>query len=108
MIVRFHSLDSFLDELRLDAELVERGVLRLTVERRHSPPMTTVALVATAAVARTVLTLRLRLGELLFPDAEWPPAVTAALNHTRERLTRAAKELGLQIRGGVLEPVGGS
>ena len=107
MIVRFHTIDQFLNELRRDARLIERRILRVTLRRKYVPPMTTVTLVATAAVGTTAVTYECFLGEVMFRDPTLPPAIHEAGNPILDRFGAFAEEVGLEVRPGVYEPAGG-
>ena len=100
--VNFHDPDEFLDELRKDRDRIDRNILRVTVRRRYAPPFVHVAVVATAVVGNTVVTLEQRLGEVFAGDEAGSP-IPNKIQTALDRLTAAAVKLGLEVRAGVFE-----
>ena len=107
MIVRFHTVETFLSELRRDARRIDRNILRVALVRRYSAPITTVTLIATAAVGASAFTLEYRLGEVLFRNCELPPSLLEIGKPILERFTEFAEEVGLEVGPGVYESTGG-
>lgn len=100
--VNFNDPDEFLEEVRKDTDRIERRILRLTVRRRYAQPFVHVAVVATAVVGNTVVHLEHRIGEAFFGD-ENADGLTTKTQAALDKLTEAAKALGLEVRAGVYE-----
>jgi hypothetical protein len=102
MKVTFHDAGEFLDEIRTDRGLIDRGILRLTVRRRYGSPFVSVAVVATAAVAGVVVTLQHHVGETFAGD-EKATGLSAKTQAILDQVADEAKALGLEVRAGVYE-----
>jgi hypothetical protein len=102
MRVKFNDLAEFLEEVRKDRDRIDRSILRLTVRRRYAQPFVHVAVVATVVVGNTVIHLENRIGEAFFGD-EKADGLTAKTQAALDKLTEAAKGLGLDVRAGVCE-----
>lgn len=100
--VNFNDPDEFLDEVRKDRDRIDRSILRLTVRRRYAQPFVHIAVVATAVVCGTVVRLEQRIGEAFFGD-EKADGLTARIQAALDKITEAAKGLGLEVRAGVYE-----
>jgi hypothetical protein len=100
--VNFHDPDEFLDELRKDQDRIDRKLLRVTVRRRYAPPFVHVAVVATAVVGNSVVTLEHRVGEVFAGD-EAGSSIPGKIQAGLDRLTAEAEKLGLEVRAGVFE-----
>ncbi len=100
--VSFHDAEEFLDELRKDHDRIDRKLLRVTVRRRYAPPFVHVAVVATAVVGNSVVTLEHRVGEVFAGDEAGSP-IPGRIQATLDRLAAEAEKLGLEVRAGVFE-----
>jgi hypothetical protein len=98
--VNFHDPDEFLGEIRKDHDRIDRKLLRVTVRRRYAPPFVHVAVVATAVVGNSVVTLEHRVGEVFAGDEAGSP-IPGKIQATLDRLTAEAELLGLEVRAGV-------
>lgn len=105
MKVQFTDPEEFLDEVRRDTGLIDRGIVRVTVRRRVHHPFVALSVVATAAVGPTVVALEHRVGEALGGDPD--PDLSARVGARVDALTRELAGLGLDVRAGVLEPTAG-
>lgn len=102
--VRFTEPREFVDELRTDVALIERGVVRLTQQARptYNGAVVRVSVVAGAIVDGRPVILDRYIGELWgMPDADEGVNRNAAQAVTW--LEGQLRELGLQARAGVLE-----
>jgi hypothetical protein len=99
--VKFTSTDEFLLELRRDVAAVERKIIRITCRYRSEYPMTGVAVLASFVVADRVVSLESRCGSYLF-DTDQGEVKTRA-EERLSLLTKAAEELGLEVRSGSYE-----
>jgi len=117
MKVRFNALREFLEELRKDAEVgaVEHKIVRVTkrfIVHSQVPSWEHLQVVATYLARGQVVTLERYVGILYGKDfEEKDQPVLDKANEIQERIERAARELGLEVRAGVLldreEPVRG-
>lgn len=100
--VSFNDPDEFLEEARKDHDRIDRGILRLTVRRRYGEPFVTVSVVATAVIEGTVVRLEHRIGEAFVGD-EKSNGLATKTKTVLDKLSNAAKPLGLEARAGVFE-----
>ncbi len=115
MRVIFNDLDDFLADLRLDARKIEPRVLRtITYGELDDPPHGTIYLLATAVVGGFVVELRHRVGRAIpergpGPVLRYKPdaALQLIIEDLAKRIIAAAKDLKLEVRNGMFDPVGG-
>lgn len=107
MNVLFNDAGEFLAELHLDADKVDRKILRLTIRRRCHQPFVYVSVMGTVVIGRTVVTLDHRLGETFIGEDLKHSEVGNRAEALLARISQAAGELGLEVRAGVFEPAGG-
>lgn len=100
--VIFNDPDEFLEELRRDRDRVDRQILRLTVRRRYGEPFVVVSVVATARVEGMLVKLEHRVGEAFAGD-EKANGLAAKTRLVLDKVSDAAKALGLDVRAGVYE-----
>ena len=102
--VKFNDTDEFIEELRRDADAVDRKVLRLTFRYRlvDPSPMQSMAVVASAVIAGHVVELEDRCGTF-FQQTREADEVRAAAKKRADAIRVAAEELGLEVRSGVFE-----
>lgn len=100
--VNFNDLDEFLEEVRTDSDQIDRRILRVTLRRRYAQPFVHVAVVATAVVGNTMVHLEHRIGDAFFGD-EKTTGLKTKVQSALDKLTDAAKTLGLEVRAGVYE-----
>lgn len=103
MKVQFHAVEEFLAEITKDADRVEGRILRVTVLRRFHDPFVHIFLLATTVVGGVIVRLDHRLGECFAMDATATAEVGKKAEALVARLDRAARELGLEVRAGVVE-----
>jgi hypothetical protein len=100
--VSFNDPDEFLEEVRRDKDKIARGILRLTVRRRYGEPFVTVSVVATIVIEGTVVKLEHRVGEAFVGD-EKAHGLATKTQAILDKISDAAKGLGLEVRAGVYE-----
>ena len=100
--VVFNDQEEFLTEIRQDRDRIERQILRLTVRRRYGNPFVTISVVATVAIADTVVKLDQRVGEVFVGD-EKAKGLEGKIEAILVKMTDAGKALGLDVRAGVYE-----
>lgn len=104
MRVRFSDVDEYLEELRKDAPLVDRKILRLTNSfqaRSFSPHIHTLTVMATARVNDSVVVLEASCGDLWgqsVPDEE----TLGRADAIHSRIKQTAADLELEVRAGLL------
>jgi hypothetical protein len=101
-VVKFTNVAEFVAELRADAGLIDRGILRATHSWRSSPPLTVLSVLATAVVAGRLVVLECRCGAYMFADTDGADAAGRAVA-TMTALRALAAELKLELRPGVFE-----
>jgi hypothetical protein len=102
--VHFSVPDDFLEELAKDRDRVHRGIVRVAYRvtpGRASPNISHLSVVATALVEGQVYRLEAPCGNL-WHIGEEDRAVQEKAEKIRERIEEACRQLGLEIRGGVL------
>ena len=100
--VVFNDQAEFLTEIRQDRDRIERQILRLTVRRQYGNPFITISVVATVAIADTIVKLDHRVGECFVGD-EKAKGMEDKIRTTLDKITDAGKKLGLDVRAGVYE-----
>jgi hypothetical protein len=107
MKVSFNDPDEFLREVRIDADRVDRKIVRLTVRRRYQQPFVSVSVYASAVIGQFVVTLDHRLGETFAVEELRATEVGKKVDTVLTRLQRDMTDLGLEVRPGVFEAVEG-
>jgi hypothetical protein len=102
LTVSFHDPGEFIEEISRDKDRIERNILRLTVRRRYGEPFITISVVATVVIEGTIVKLEHRIGEAFAGD-EKNTAMAAKTQAVLDKLSAAAKGLGLEVRAGVYE-----
>lgn len=104
LAARFTDTAEYVAELATDKDLVERGIVRVTLLAFPSGPagvLTTIILKAGAIVEGRPVILERRIGELWDHAADEQVRETA--HNARGELEDGLLDLGLKVRGGVLE-----
>jgi hypothetical protein len=102
--VHFSVPDEFLEELAKDRNRVHRGIVRVAYRvtpSRASPAISSLSVVATAMVDGQVYRLEVSCGDL-WHIGEVDRAVQEKAEKIRKRIEEECRQLGLEIRGGVL------
>ena len=105
--VKFTDAAEFVAELTLDGNLVERGIVRLTVVTRPArevvlPEMRHLSVVATALVGGHIVRMDRYCGKLWgVPDAD--TKVAALAREVQELIEGFCEEAGLEVRAGLFE-----
>jgi len=107
MIVRFNATEEFLEEMEKDRTEIERGVVRLTTLMRadsKTPGITHYLVLATYRRGDEIVKLEHYCGWLWQSSVEAERAeVEKKRDKVYEALEAKAKELALELRGGVFE-----
>jgi hypothetical protein len=104
--VKFNDVDEFVANLRQDADLVERKLVRLTFRHKAADPtlpIRSMSLVASAVVGGQVVTLLTDCGSYMQGSADEHGQVAAAARAAAGKVEAVARELGLEVRPGVIE-----
>ena len=110
MIVRFNSVDEFLEELKKDRDDILDSILRVTQSRKDwldSPSFPRLSVVGTFAldmprVHPFVVRLDCYCGQIWGVEMK-DAAVLAKARDVQEKIEIICQELGIEVRGGVLE-----
>jgi hypothetical protein len=104
--VKFTDAAEFVEELRKDLDLVERGIVRLTIRARPArevdlPDLRHVSVVATALVEGRFVRLDRSCGETWGLDQD--KQVLELAEEVQRLIEEFCQETGLKVRGGVYE-----
>jgi len=110
VIVRFNSVDEFLEELKKDRDDILDSILRVTQSRKDwldSPSFPRLSVVGTFAldmprVHPFVVRLDCYCGQIWGVEKQDAPALARA-REVQEKIEDACREMGIEVRGGVLE-----
>jgi len=105
MKIQFNSIDDFIEDLRVDREKIERGIVRvnfLTKPLNSTPNVRRQFLIAQCIISGHVVALERYLGDI------WGIGETDEKTHEKGDELRAAlinklRGMGLEIRGGMIE-----
>jgi hypothetical protein len=111
MIVRFNDVNEFIEEIQLDLAQIDRGIVQVTkaVSLTATPPLRHLAVVATARIGDTVVRLDHFCGELWeerATEGSHDAKIYARAEELMKRIEIAARSSSLEVRAGIVEPVG--
>lgn len=105
-VVKFNSPAEFVEELKADAEKVDRGIVRVTQQfasSNLSPNVRSASIVATARIGDQIIRLDRYCGDLWGMDSA-DEAVQRKLSDVMMFIDNAVTSFGLTVRPGVIEP----
>ena len=104
--VKFNEVDEFLEEIEKDHRDIERGVVRVTNMFRTSRISLTTRntlVVSTYVLRHQLVRLEVYCGDLWGVNAEDDQKVMARAEEVQDRIAAKCKEVGLELRSGILE-----
>jgi xanthosine utilization system XapX-like protein len=107
MRVKCSVVEEFLEELALDAHVVEEGIVRVTLRYQPLPdaPLVALSVMAGVVVGGKIVELRHQIGNCFWPPStEQDKTLQTKAREVRNRIVVKAQELNLVVRAGVFEP----
>lgn len=101
--VKFSNSDEFLDELRTESGKVDGGIVRVCYRWRSSPPLTALAVMATAIISGRIVRLELPCGEFVMRDGPDGKAVRDRGSAAVAEISKAVVAMEMEVRPGVFE-----
>lgn len=107
-IVKFNSVDEFCEELKKDAKLIDRGIVRVTQlykSSRVSPNIQMLSVLATYSVNGQLVRLECPCGDLWNIQGEDSKRYAVAGEHIKQITDLVGTLEGLQVRNGTLDEI---
>ena len=104
MKVKFHEVDEFLEELRMDRLYIEDRIVRLTAEYRPMPHnVHQLSILSSAVIRGKVVLLKRSCGTICNIDMESDRQAKNMAEEVASKIEKEVKDMGLEMRKGFFE-----